>query len=265
MLPTFDYAPPLTVAPADHVFYFHRGRLALDAQQRPAQGVSPDNGGPAHRLGQLADASWYAVASQSEALPSGCRWASLREALLLLPAELALLANRAQQLLEWDRSHRFCGACGQATHDHPTERNRQCPACGQHAYPRISPAMMVLVRRDRQLLLARSPHFPAGVYSALAGFVEAGETLEQCVQREVLEEVGLQVGNLRYFGSQSWPFPHSLMLAFLADYVAGDIVPQPGEIEDARWFALDELPLLPSPVSIARHLIQAVIADLRQG
>jgi NAD+ diphosphatase len=122
---------------------------------------------------------------------------------------------------------------------------------------------MVLVRRGQELLLARSPHFPEGMFSALAGFVEAGETLEQTVEREVFEEVGVRVARLRYFGSQSWPFPNSLMIAFVADYAGGDITPQPGEIEAADWFAIDALPRLPNAVSIARRLIDATVAELR--
>ena len=121
---------------------------------------------------------------------------------------------------------------------------------------------MGLVRRGRELLLARSPHFPEGMYSALAGFVEPGETLEQTLEREVREEVGVEITNLRYFGSQPWPFPHSLMIAFVADYVSGEIVPQPGEIEAADWFGIDRLPRLPNPFSIARRLIDETVASI---
>ena len=138
-----------------------------------------------------------------------------------------------------------------------TEFAMECPSCGLLAYPRISPAVMVLVRRGNELLLARSPHFRPGVFSALAGFVEAGETLEQCAVREVREEVGVEITNLRYFQSQPWPFPDSLMLAFFADYAGGEIVPDPSEIEAAGWFSIDALPVLPDPVSIARRLIDA--------
>jgi len=133
----------------------------------------------------------------------------------------------------------------------------ECRNCGLLAYPRISPAVMVLVSRGNELLLARSPHFKPGVFSALAGFVEAGETLEQCAVREVREEVGIEITNLRYFQSQPWPFPDSLMLAFFADYAGGVITPEPSEIEAAEWFARDQLPTLPDPVSIARRLIDA--------
>jgi NAD+ diphosphatase len=143
-----------------------------------------------------------------------------------------------------------------------SERARECPACGLVAYPRIAPAVMCLVTRERAILLARSPRFPPGMYSALAGFVEPGESLEQCLAREVLEETGVRIANARYFASQPWPFPHSLMIAFVADYAGGEITPAPGEIEDAQWFRLDALPKLPNRISIARRLIDGVVAEL---
>ena len=122
---------------------------------------------------------------------------------------------------------------------------------------------MALIRKGNEILLGRGPHFPAGMYSALAGFVEPGESLEQCVAREVLEEVGVEVANIRYFASQPWPFPHSLMIAFVCDWVAGEITPQPGEIEAAEWFEVFHLPKLPSKISIARGLIDAVSGEMR--
>ncbi len=173
--------------------------------------------------------------------------------------EAFALAGRATQLLDWQATHRYCGRCATPTERQPGEAAMRCPACGLLAYPRIAPAVMVLVRDGERLLLARSPHFKPGVYSALAGFVEPGETLEQCAAREVREEVGLEIANLRYFDSQPWPFPHSLMVAFFADYAGGDIVPDSSEIEAADWFTADALPLLPDPVSISRRLIDAAL------
>lgn len=174
-------------------------------------------------------------------------------------AEAFALAGRAVQLLDWQANHRFCGRCATPTVRQPDELALRCPSCGLLAYPRLSPAVMVLVRDGERLLLARSPHFKPGVFSALAGFVEPGETLEQCAVREVCEEVGIEIANLRYFASQPWPFPNSLMVAFFADYAGGTIMPQPGEIEAADWFAPDRLPLLPDPVSISRRLIEAAL------
>jgi NAD+ diphosphatase len=173
------------------------------------------------------------------------------------------LAGRAIQLLDWDRSHRYCGRCGTPTEAKAEERARVCPACKLSAYPRIAPAVMALVRREGEILLGRSPHFPPGMYSALAGFVEPGETLEQCLAREVEEEVGVQVSRIRYFASQPWPFPNSLMIAFVCDWSGGEIRPQAGEIEDAKWFNVLQLPKLPSRISIARRLIEAVVNEMR--
>ena len=191
-------------------------------------------------------------------------WVPVRSLYGLAGAEAFALAGRATQLLDWRRNHRFCGRCATPTAKKATEFAMECPACGLLAYPRISPAVMVLVRRGKELLLARSPHFRPGVFSALAGFVEAGETLEQCAVREVREEVGIEITKLRYFQSQPWPFPDSLMLAFFADYAGGTITPDPSEIEAAAWYGLDALPLLPDPVSIARRLIDAACDEMRR-
>lgn len=195
--------------------------------------------------------------------PEDLRWAGLRSLFGIIDDATFLLAGRAIQIVDWDRSHQFCGRCGTPTERREQERSRVCPNCGQTHYPRLAPVAMALVRRGRELLLARSPHFPPGMMSALAGFVEPGESLEDCLRREVLEEVGVVVDNLRYFSSQPWPFPHSLMVAFHCDYVSGDIVPQAGEIEAAGWFTPEDLPVLPHRLSIARRLIEHALAELR--
>ena len=195
--------------------------------------------------------------------PAGMRYVGLRSLFLRIPDPLLALAGRAFQVVEWDLTHRFCGRCGTPTHTKADERAKECPNCGYVAYPRVSPAMMALVTRDRELLLARSHRFVNGVYSALAGFVEPGETIEDCVRREVREEVGVEVDHITYFASQSWAFPHSLMIAFTAEYAGGDIRLEDAEIADARWFDVDALPPLPPNVSIARRLIDATAARLR--
>ncbi|MEZ4830721.1 MAG: NAD(+) diphosphatase [Caldilineaceae bacterium] len=169
------------------------------------------------------------------------------------------IGGRAVQIVDWDRNHQFCGRCGTPTEPTPHERARRCPRCGLSSYPRISPATICAVtRRDEdgeRILLARNHRFPPGRYSVLAGFVEPGESLEECVAREIHEEVGIYVKNIRYFGSQPWPFPNSLMLGFTAEYDHGDIVLEEAEIADAQWFRADNLPQLPPPMSIARRLI----------
>lgn len=195
--------------------------------------------------------------------PAGMTWAGLRSLFGAMDDILFGVVGRAIQIMDWDRSHQYCGHCGTPTLLKAGERARQCPSCGQTSYPRIAPAVMALVRKADRLLLARSPHFVPGMHSALAGFVEPGENLEQCLRREVKEEVGVEVTNLRYFSSQPWPFPHSLMIAFNCEYAGGEITPEPGEIEAAGWFGVDNLPVLPNRISIARRLIDATIAQIR--
>jgi NAD+ diphosphatase len=174
--------------------------------------------------------------------------------------EVWRLAGRAFQLLEWDHNHRFCGRCGAETERRERENSRTCPRCGLQHFPRLSPAVIVLIERGGRMLLARSPHFAPGVYSTIAGFVEPGESLEQAVAREVKEEVGVELEDIRYFGSQPWPFPNSLMIGFTSR-AAGDELRIDGvEIEDARWFGPDDLPALPGPLSIARALIEDFLA-----
>jgi NAD+ diphosphatase len=172
------------------------------------------------------------------------------------------LAGMANQLVFWGQTHRFCGRCGARTERVAEERAMRCPSCGLLAYPRISPAVIVLVRRGDQALLARGVRFPLPFYSTLAGFVEVGETLEDTVVREVREEVGIEVDRIRYFGSQPWPFPHSLMIGFTAEWKSGEITADAKEIVDAQWFGPDALPQIPPRLSIARRLIDAWLRDV---
>ena len=217
-------------------------------------------------LGRLGGQDCWAAELPKEApAPAGMSWEGLRTLFTVLDDAQFALAGRALQLVDWDRTHQFCGRCGAPTVPKSDERVRICPACRLSAYPRVAPAIMALVKRKNEILLARSPHFPPGMYSALAGFAEPGESLEQCLAREVEEEVAVRVNNVRYFASQSWPFPHSLMIAFVCDWVSGEVKPQEAEIEDAKWFDLLQLPKLPSRISIARRLIDAVVNELRQN
>jgi NAD+ diphosphatase len=194
--------------------------------------------------------------------PDDLHFAGLRSLFGVIDDATFLLAGRAVQIVDWDRSHRFCGRCGTPTERKENERSRACPSCGQTHYPRLAPVAMALVRRGRELLLARSPHFPPNMMSALAGFVEPGESLEDCLIREVHEEVGVVVNNLRYFSSQPWPFPHSLMIAFTADYRGGTVAVDGEEIKEARFFRADQLPRIPPRLSIARRLIDAWVREV---
>ncbi|MGL6040799.1 MAG: NAD(+) diphosphatase [Deefgea sp.] len=203
-----------------------------------------------------------AVWDETCPLPSHLTTMDLRASFDVIGETLWALAGRAFQIATFYRTHRFCGVCGAATKALEHEVACECTACAHRVWPRVSPAVMVLIQRGREILLARSPHFREGMYSAVAGFVEPGESLEQCAHREVLEEVGVTITNLRWFESQSWAFPHSLMLAFFADYVSGEIVCQLDEIEDARWFSPDDLPpTQPSRNSIAYRLLQAGLKE----
>jgi len=258
---------PLTdTTPEAWCFAFVEGQLLL-IEQAEGQGLTPQPWSlfqphePArHYLGQIDGVDCWAFTLKE--LPPGFKRTPLRAAMMGLGEPLMGVAGRAAQVLEWDRAHRFCGVCGTPTEAQPNERSRKCPACGHTAYPRLSPAMMVLVWREGEVLLARSPHYVPGVYSALAGFVEAGESIEQCIHREVAEEVGVDVTDLRYYGSQSWPFPHSLMIAYTARWTDGAIVKQDDEIEDAQWYALDALPKIPPRFSISGHLIRDTVVAL---
>jgi NAD+ diphosphatase len=188
-------------------------------------------------------------------LPAGAEWRRVRRLLGAVDDELAAVAGRANQMIDWTRNHQFCGRCSHSTRDAETERAKVCPACGLTNYPRVSPAIIVAVVEAGRILLARSKRAGASFYSVLAGFVEPGETLEECVSREVYEEVGVRVTDIRYFGSQPWPYPNALMVAFTARYAGGDIRLNPQEIAAADWFSAAALPPVPGRWSIARRLI----------
>lgn len=197
--------------------------------------------------------------------PDGYAFESLRPLYTLLDEQTFWLAGRAVQIVDWDRTSRFCGRCGNETEAQPNERSKICPRCQLTDYPRLSPAVIVRVTRDTEqgpeILLARAQRFTTAMFSVLAGFVEPGETLEECVEREICEEVGITVRNIQYFGSQPWPFPHSLMIAFTADYGSGDIHIDRTELAEAAWFAPHSLPAIPPPPSVANKLIQAFLDE----
>lgn len=213
-------------------------------------------------LGRLGAEDCFVVDASDREAAEPWSVVGLRALYGLVEDALFAVAGRATQIAGFAATHRYCGRCGQPTRKDPSERSMRCDACGLAFYPRISPAIIVLVRRGREALLARSVRFATGFYSTLAGFVEPGESLEETLRREVLEEVAIDVQNIRYFGSQPWPFPHSLMVGFVADYAGGEIQPDPSEIADARWFSPDDLPLVPPKLSIARQLIDAWVREV---
>lgn len=211
-------------------------------------------------IGMLGDIYCDTVWIDAERTPiDGYSFSGLRRLFGAMDEQLLAIAGRAFQIAEWARTHRYCGACGAAMERVAGERCFRCPACAHSAYPRISPAMMTLVKRGNEILLARHAASPTNRYTALAGFLESGESIEDAIHREVFEEVGVKVTDLRYFGSQSWPFPHSLMIAFTAQYAGGEVRLDESEIADARWFGPDDaLPEIPPPgFSIASALIAA--------
>ncbi|WP_437883394.1 NAD(+) diphosphatase [Pseudomonas sp. LRF_L74] len=230
-------------------------RFSRDWIKRQALSITREHG-----LGTLdGEPVWLIELERPDELP-GCHWQGLRQYMMQAEHAIFRMLSVAEQVSNWYRDHRFCGRCGTPNQQVAGERCMRCPSCGQDSYARISPSMIVLVTRGDEILLARSKRFVSGMYSTLAGFVEPGESAEECVAREVREEVGVEVRNVRYMGSQSWPFPHSLMLGFHAEYAGGEIVPQPEEIEDAAWFHVERLPQLPMPQSIARYLIELYLA-----
>ena len=269
---------PLVVPPAKLTgpalwFAFHRGELLIaDAEESadiPRARDIADFGINAVRqlyLGTYGgEHCFVAELEHANELPHGHSMHGLRAVFNMVDERLAVLAGRAYQIMEWDRNHQFCSRCGTPTVARNEERARACPKCRFTVYPPVSPAIMILVKNGREVLLGRKKDWAPNRYSALAGFVEPGEMLEDTVRRETREEVGVEVENIRYFGSQPWPFPHSLMVAFTADYAGGDIRPDGIEIEEARFFDCEQLPQLPPSISISRRLITTVCAKLARG
>lgn len=206
---------------------------------------------------------WGAALNEDAELPPGLEVRTARSLLAHLDHGTLAAAGQAVAMIEWDTLHRFCGRCATALDEVEGERARRCLRCRAVFYPRIAPAVAVLIRRGHEVLLARNGQFPPSRFSVIAGFVEMGETLEAAARREVREEVGVEVTNLRYFESQPWPLGRSLMVAFSADYAGGEICPDGNEIVEARWFTPDALPDLPRPISITRRLIDAFTAGPR--
>ena len=214
-------------------------------------------------ISENADVQYLARAITPEQQPEGYTLTPLRQLITRLSQAEFERISRAIQLLEWQKNHHFCSRCGTATVPHSNDHAMVCPACSYTQYPRLQPVIIVAITRQDsdqpRLLLAQSVNNATGMFSLVAGFVEVGETLEQAVAREVKEEVGLDINNIRYFCSQPWPFPSNLMIGFQADYAGGEIVLQEAEIAAAGFYAYDEFPLIPPTGSIARRLIEHIV------
>jgi NAD+ diphosphatase len=249
--------------PEQALWFAFQGDKLLVYREGPVR--VPLAGGPADlgldvtfrwKVGDLDGRACLAVEVGPDAgPPEGLVFRDMRSFFFGVDEDFFRMAGRARQIVGWHATHRFCGRCGGETEPVSGELAKRCTRCGMMHYPRLSPAAIVLVERGDQILLARSPGFPKGMYSALAGFVEPGESIEETLIREVREEVGVEVENLNYFGSQPWPFPNSLMIGFTVDYAGGELTPEPGEIEDAGWYTAENLPQLPPETSIARAMI----------
>lgn len=255
---------PTPFPPAHHSGghrYVHVIESSVFVDDRPADGAWS-----VHFVGMVGTEAWWAVDVPAGEDPSYGAALDLRRYHGSSTEYEWLAAGRGVQLVEWARTHRYCGRCATPTAPSESERSMRCPACGLVAFPRLAPAMITLVTRgepgpDQEALLARGAGWAVPMYSCLAGFVEPGESLEAAVVREVREEVGVDVVDPRYVGSQPWPFPHSIMIGFRAGYAGGEIVPDPAEIADAAWFRKDDLPMIPPGISIARKIIDAWLVE----
>jgi NAD+ diphosphatase len=241
-------------------FVFNSGEMLLNAENDEIPflkdlnelGLTPER---KIYMGTLHEHPCYVAEVSGNHVPVGMVFDDLRTLYEQLDEEIYLLAGRAIQIINWDKNHQFCGKCGTKTETMDHEMAKICPDCGFINYTRISPAVITAIIKDGKILMAKHNYGRYRRYGLIAGFVEAGETLEEAVQRETLEEVGLKVKKIKYLGSQPWPFPNSLMIGFTADYESGEINVDGNEIAHARWFGVDELPELPSRISIARELI----------
>jgi NAD+ diphosphatase len=262
-----QHSPETPRLPTDLCIVIRADRLLIRWQAgtpclplRSELGGLQEGGGGATELclGSLgAGACWAAALPQEDETPApaGLEWCELRAVTALLQEDAFQAISCARELLWWERRNRFCGCCGQPTQPSRTERALVCQACKTTVYPVIAPAVIVAITRGDTLLLAHNKNFRPGLHSLIAGFVDPGETLEQCVTREAHEETGVCIRNPRYLGSQPWPYPNSLMLGFHAEHESGEIAVDGVEIEHAAWFRRDALPEIPSKGTVARRII----------
>ncbi len=210
-------------------------------------------------IGKIDSTNCFAIDLANESIPQATL-TGVRQLYNCLAEHFLKAAIYAYQIILWNRKTTFCGSCGSLT-----EENligvlvKHCPQCQSEFYPKISPSVIVAVNKGDQLLLAQHQRITNGMYTVLAGFVNPGETLEECIHREIKEEAGIEVCNIRYFGSQPWPFPDSLMIGFTAEYASGELRPDRDEISDLKWVKANEIPEWPDKVSIARSLIDSFI------
>lgn len=251
----------------------HKGNVLIHhAEQTPGKekyqhslyDFQPDAGTNAVYCGQWQQQDLFVCILTK--VPKGFIEIDLRELLFNQDEASYLLISRARQLATWDKDHQYCSRCSTPLKNkHDREHTKICPKCNHRSYPRISPCIIVSIRKGDSILLARGTLSPPGRYSNIAGFVEAGETLEQAVAREVEEEVGIKVKNVTYHSSQPWSFPHQLMTGFLAEYDSGEITPAPGEIEEADWFHIDKLPQIPPTATISGQIIVDHIKQMKSN
>ncbi len=207
-------------------------------------------------IGRLYQKNCYVVLLDQQPEVLEHHWLTLRALLGMLDDIQYEVAARALQIVTWQNQHQYCGRCGVPVVSHPKELAKHCTSCELLFYPKITPCVITVVTRGDDILLAHNPAFPQRYFSALAGFIEAGETIESALRREVQEEVGVTVAGLEYFGSQAWPFPGQLMIGFLAEYGSGDIKVDGIEIEEANWYRYDDLPLIPPAATLSGQLIR---------
>ncbi|GKU25747.1 NAD(+) diphosphatase [Clostridium folliculivorans] len=251
----------------DFVFVFYNGNILVKIEQNSIKipllkEIKPINIKYEDQffIGEIAEISCFATETHSEIkLSEGFELMSLRDFANTVNECLFSAAGRANQILHWNRTNKFCGKCGAKTVTKEDEIAKVCPKCDHVMYPVICPAIIVAVIKGDQILLAHNSNFKNNMYSLIAGFVEAGEDLESAVKREVLEEVGIKVKNVRYHNSAPWSFPNSLMLGFIAEYESGDIKVDGKEILYADWFDKDHFPNIPEKFTLARKIIDGVI------
>jgi NAD+ diphosphatase len=262
--------PPKEHYEDDLLFIFREDRLIVRAGEDPCSipTLGDVEGMLSHftrklYFGTHNGAHCYAADLTDNApLPTGLDFQTMRSLYAMLPEDVLKAAGMAFEIVNWDRTHQYCGRCGSSTLSGGEERVRSCPHCGLAAYPRITPVVIVAVVKEGTLLLASHKSRKSPIYSLIAGFVETGESLEEAVKREVQEEVGLEIADIRYFGSQPWPFPSSLIAGFTALHESGDIRVDGREIGDAAWFLPGNFPPIPPPGSISRRLIDWFVESL---